>query len=125
MSGIPFQLPDIGLREINGTIYLDDEFLVFEVEDAFIGEFDKEHMVIKVEPAALTDIRLDRGIIRDRLYIRPKKRDLLTVMPGTYSEALPLTMWNTQRRRAEQLVAAVRRRMGSPCAPALHRDASW
>lgn len=110
MSGIPFQLPDIGLREINGTVYLDDEFLVFEVEDAFIGEFDKEHMVIKVEPAALADIRLDRGIIRDRLYIRPKKRDLLTVMPGTYGEALPLKMWNTQRPRAERLVEAVRRR---------------
>lgn len=110
MNGIPFQLPDIGLREIHGTVYLDDEFLVFEVEDAFIGEFDKEHMVIKVEPAALSDIRLDRGIIRDRLYIQPKKRDLLTVMPGTYSQALPLKVWNTQRRRAERLVEAVRRR---------------
>jgi hypothetical protein len=124
MSGIPFQLPDMGLREINGTVYLDDEFLVFEVEDAFIGEFDKEHMVVKVEPAALKDIRLDRGIIRDRLSIRPKKRDLLAVMPGTYGEALPLKMWNTHRRRAEQLVEAVKRRMNAQPTPVLHRDAS-
>jgi hypothetical protein len=111
MNPISFDLPDIGLREISGTLSLDDEFLVFHVQDAFIGEFDKEHMVIKVEPQALQAIRFDRGIIRDRICIQPKKRDLLTVMPGTYAEELQLKIWNTYRADAKPLVEEVQRRM--------------
>lgn len=42
MNGIPFQLPDIGLREIHGTLSLDDEFPIFHVEESLVGEFDKE-----------------------------------------------------------------------------------
>ena len=111
MSSIPFQLPDVGLREISGSVYLDEEFLVFEVQDALLGEFDKEHQVIKIEPRALQEIRLDRGILRDRLYIRPKERDLLAVMPGTYQEELRFKIWNIHRGQAEQLVEEVQRRM--------------
>jgi len=42
MNGIPFQLPDIGLREIHGTLSLDDESLIFHVEESLVGELDKE-----------------------------------------------------------------------------------
>lgn len=111
MERIPFQLPDIGLREIHGKLSLDEEFLVFEVEDALIGEFDKEQSVIKVEPGALREVRLDRGIIRDRISIVPKGDELLTVMPGDYDEELPLKVWKTHRKRAEQLVEDVVQRM--------------
>ena len=107
----PFDLPDIGLREISGTLSVDDEFLVFRVQDALIGEFDKEHFVIKVELRALQAVRFDRGIIRDRMCIRPKKRDLLAAMPGQYAEELQLKMWNIYRKDAEQLVEEVQRRM--------------
>ena len=111
MNSIPFDLPDIGLREISGTLSLDSEFLVFHVQDALVGEFDKEHFVIKVEPQALQAIRFDRGIIRDRMCIRPKKRDLLTAVPGQYADELQLKLWNIYRKDAEQLVEEVQRRM--------------
>ena len=92
MGSVSFQLPDIGLRELHGTLSLDAEFLVFEVEDALVGEFDAERYVVKIEPKALADIRLEEGIIRDQICVRPKKRDLLAVMPGRYAEELPLTI---------------------------------
>ena len=113
MNSIPFELPDIGLREISGTLSLDSEFLVFHVEDALIGEFDKDHFTIQVEPRALANIRLDRGIVRDRICIRPKKRDLLAVMPGQYAEELQLKVWRIHREQAERLVSAVQRRRQS------------
>ena len=84
MNSIPFELPDVGLQEIRGKLYLDQEFLVFEVQVALIGEFNKEFQTIKIEPGALKEIHLDRGVIKDRLCIRPKKSDLLTAMPGEY-----------------------------------------
>lgn len=111
MDPIPFQLPDVGLREFHGTLSIDPEFLVFAVEDALIGEFDKERFVVKVEPKALADIRLEQGIIRDRIYVRPKKRDLLAVMPGRYANELPLTIWSIYRTRANQLIDVVQCRM--------------
>jgi hypothetical protein len=113
MDGIPFQLPDIGLREIHGTVSLDEEFLVFDVEDALVGEFDKEREIIKIEPAALREIRFDRGIIRDRICIRPKRDDLLVAMPGEYEKELQLKVWRTKRDDAERLVEAVAQRMAT------------
>ena len=115
MHPIPFQLPDLnsGFTEVKGVLYLDDEFLVFRVETALLGEFDKEHQVIKIEPRALDEIRLEPGIFRDRLCVRPKKRELLTAMPGTYETELVLKIWNRHRARAEHLVADVRRRRGA------------
>jgi hypothetical protein len=117
MDPIPFQLPDIGLREFHGTLSLDSEFLVFEVEDALVGEFDAERFVVKIEPKALVDIRLEQGIIRDQICIRPKKRDLLAVMPGQYADELPLTIWNIYRGSARELVDTVQRRMNDAPVP--------
>ena len=110
MSSIPFQLPDVGLREIAGKLYLDEDFLTFYVEDALVGEFDKEQHVIKVEPSALQEVWLDHGVVQDRLYIRPKRDDLLKAMPGQYSGELCLKIWRKHRSRAEALVEELRQR---------------
>ena len=110
MSRIPFQLPDVGLREIRGKIFLDEEFLVFEVEDALMGEFDKEFQVIKVEPKALEEITLNRGFFRDQLLIRPKQHDLWRAMPGKYGTELMLKIWRKYRGPVEALVEEVKRR---------------
>lgn len=110
MNSIPFRLPDVGLREISGVVYLDQEFLVLEVEDALLGEVDREEQTVKVEPSAVQEIRLDRSVLGDKLCIRPKKRDLLRVMPGTYTDELCLKLRKKYRERAEQLVDDVRRR---------------
>lgn len=108
-TSIPFKLPDVGMREISGEVYVEDEtFLVFAVEDALIGEFDRERQVIKVELRALDDLYLERGTFSDRLCIRPKKRDLLQVMPGKHERELKLKLRKKYRDEAARLVDGVK-----------------
>ena len=111
MRSIPFRLPDTdaGLTEIKGLLYLDDEFLVLEIETALLGEFRREQQVVKVEPAALEEVHLEHGVFRDRLRIRPRKRELLRVVPGKHLGELQLKIWKKYREPAERLVEAVRR----------------
>ena len=110
MRSLPFQLPDQFLREFKGRIYLEERFLVLEIEDSLIGEFDKEIRVVKIEPAALREIRLDRGIIRDRICMTPKNRQSLEDVPGFDSLEAQLKIWKKYRRESEELVEEVRRR---------------
>lgn len=112
MSGIPFTLPDIGLREIKGKIFMDEAYLILDVEDAFMGEFDKDHQVIKIEPGALKEIRLERGLFRDHLCLRPKNEELLRTIPGSFGVEVPLRIWKTHRRRTEELIDELARRRG-------------
>lgn len=111
MDPIAFELMDIGLREISGKVYLDDEFLVFDLQDALVGEFDKEYRTIKIEPAALEMVYIDRGVIRDRLCIRPKTSELLEAMPGSHGAEVCLKIWRTARKKAEALVGILIQRM--------------
>lgn len=110
---LPVHLPDLhgGLTELKGVLYLEDEFLVLEIDTLLLGEFSQEEQVIKIEPAALADVRLDRGLVRDRLCLRPKKRTLLEAVPGKHRGGeVQLRVWRTRRAQAEQLVEQVRRR---------------
>ncbi|MGI9174834.1 MAG: hypothetical protein ACR2GR_05910 [Rhodothermales bacterium] len=116
LRSIPFRLPeaDHGLTEITGLLYLDDEFLTFDVQTGLPGGSQKELQVIKVELAALAALRLDRGTLGDRLCIRPKTSDLLDAMPGTHQEELKLKLRKRHRADAEQPVYEVRRLQRMP-----------
>lgn len=105
MSPVPFRVPDVGLREIKGYLYLeDDEFLVFDVENALVGEFDTKRHVIKVAPRALKEVELSKGRFRDRLHIRPKTRDLLEAMPGSFTDELKLKIRTKHRDQLARLM---------------------
>lgn len=108
---VPFDLPDDGLIEIKGEAYLEGEFLVLVVTSSLMGEFNKDQQIIKIEPNALVEVRLERGIVRDKIYLRPKKRELLEVVPGTYETGLRLKVWKKHRRTAEALVDELERRL--------------
>ena len=102
---IPFRGPDVGLRKVKGTLYLErDEFLVFNVENALIGDIDSKRELIKVAPRALKNVRLDERRSHDRLYIRPKSPDLLEAMPGSYKNELELKIDRKYRDYVERLV---------------------
>ncbi len=113
-SSIPFRLPDtnLGITENKGRLYLDEEFLVFEVSSSLSGLTNKKQQTVKIEPGALEEIRLDRGLFKDRLLIRPKNRELFRVMPGMYQDkdTLTMTIWKKYRADAEHLVDEVQRR---------------
>ena len=109
--GVPFQLPDLqwGWKEVRGVLHLDGELLVFEVGVGLPGGAERDRQVIKVEPRVLEEVRFERGLLRDRVCVRPKKPDLLAAMPGTYKEALALSVRKRHRADAERLVYEVER----------------
>jgi hypothetical protein len=108
MNRIEFTLPDVGLREIRGMVYLEDGYLVLKVEDALMGEFDVDEHIIKVEPQALKYVRMRTGLLRDRLVIKPKRAKLLDLVPGKHTSTLELRVRRRDRENLEDLVEAFR-----------------
>ena len=109
---IPFQLPDanLGFTEIKGLVYLEDDYLVFEVGTGISGGAKKKRHTIKIELRALHAIRFEPGAFRDHLFVRPKERDLFRAMPGMYrdKDELKLILKKKHRDEAEDLVDAAR-----------------
>ncbi|MBO6575022.1 MAG: hypothetical protein JJ896_06395 [Rhodothermales bacterium] len=113
IPAIDFTLPDIhgGFTEIEGAVYLDEEFLVLDLEEAQFGGLRKKDRIIKIEPAALSSITMRRGLVRDRICIRPKKDALLQAVPGTHRGEVQLRVWRPRRLDTKKLIQEVRRRM--------------
>jgi hypothetical protein len=110
---VPFTLPDIhgGFTEIKGAVYLDEEFVVFDLEIAVMGGLSKKQRTIKIEPTALASISIRNGLVRDKICARPKTVDLLGAMPGNHLGEVCLRVWRTRREDAQNLVQAVQDRM--------------
>lgn len=109
-SRIPFSGGDVGLREIKGHLYLEDEeFLVLDVENTLMGEFDARKHLIKVAPRALANVRLEAGRFKDRFYVRPRGRDLLEAMPGSRGDELELKIPRKYRDDMERMVYEITR----------------
>lgn len=107
MTRIPFTLPDVGLREIEGMVWVDDEFLVIQLTNKLLGLVDEETDVIKIEPTAIQDIRIQRRAFKDRLVITPKKHELLDIVPGKHANDVQLRIWKRHRQNLDRLVLEV------------------
>lgn len=104
MNRISFTLPDVGLREIKGLAYVEDDYLVLRVENALLGLIDQEAEVVKIEPSALQSVEHRRGIFRDRLVLRPKQPTLLDVIPGDHVTSVELRVPRKERPILEALL---------------------
>lgn len=113
LNSIPFSLPSTSrdFAEIGGIVYLDDEFLVFEMQSGLPSGSRRNDQIVKIEPTALADIHLDRALLKDVLYIRPKKEQLLDIIPGDRVDALRLKINNTYRADVQLLVSDVLKRI--------------
>lgn len=119
MIRVPFTLPDVGLREIEGMVGVEDGFVTIELTNKLLGLIDEDREIIKIEPGALREVRLQRRPFKDRLILAPKKRDLLDLIPGKHPTDIQLRIWRTSRRDTEQLLVAIealRLRSGSESA---------
>lgn len=112
MTRIPFELPDVGLREIKGLLSTEDEFLVLELENAFLGEWDKDYETVKIELGALEEVRIEQRVARVWLVLRPKRADLLRALPGKHVREVRLKMWRTRYRALRELVRQIEYRVG-------------
>ena len=105
MNRIEFTLPDVGLREIEGFVWIEDGYLILEVTDKLLGLVDADSNLIKIEPNALTDLHIKYRPFKDRLVLSPKKVDLLEAVPGKHASNVQLKIWKTKRKQVMELVA--------------------
>ncbi len=118
-ESVPFRLrdTDMGMTENRGLLYLDDEFLVFDLQEGIAGLTRQHNQTIKIEPAALVSVRLERGMLNDVLHIRPRKDTLLEALPGEHVLEVQLKISRRHRKAAEWLASGIRLRL-----QAHHRD---
>ncbi len=109
---VPFRLPSIhaGLTEVGGVLYIEDDFLIFEVAYGIPGASSKERRVVKLEMNALHKIALQQGVLNDKLEVHSGNPELLRVMPGSHETMLRLTVPRKHRHRAAALVYDIRKK---------------
>lgn len=108
MDRTPFKLPDNGLDEVYGFVYLDDEFLVIDLRTSMAG-IGKEHReLIKLAPNALAEIRFTTGLFHDKLHIQPNRFDLLDMVPGKHEREVALRIPRKHRTLAEDLAEDIK-----------------
>lgn len=106
-GSVPFSLPstNMGFTEHEGLLYLEGEFLVFDLQSGIAGGQKEDRHIIKVEPAALHDIQVKPGTVGDSLLIWPKKSTLLKAIPGSHAEGrIKLSVKRKYRDALEHLV---------------------
>ncbi len=110
MESVPFQLPDtnMGLTENSGRLYLEEEFLVFDLLSGISGVKKGENKIVKIETKALVDVWLKHGSRKDTLFIRPKKSKLLMAIPGNHKSEVKLKIAKRDRRATESLAARLK-----------------
>ena len=108
MNRIAFTLPDNGLREIEGLVWIEDGFLMIEVKNKLLGLIDEDTNLIKIEPGALGDVYIKRRPFKDRMVLVPRKRELLDAMPGKHVNEVSLKIWNRRRSQVLEMVAELR-----------------
>lgn len=108
-ASIPFTLgsTDLGLTEHAGLIYLEDEFLVFEIQSGISGGRKSDRQVIKIETKALRTIEISQGMRTDKLSVYPKKSALLDAVPGDHREKVVLNVPKRYRDQLEKLTGKV------------------
>lgn len=107
---VPFKISDVhgGLSEANGTMYLENEFLVLEYRIEVIGMFKRPPETIKIELGVVSDIELKTGLFRDKLRILPRKLSVLDAVPGKNREVVTLKTKKKFRGVAKRLVNEIR-----------------
>lgn len=77
---------------------------MIDVTDSLMGEWDKEHQLIKIEYDALNDIGIQRHLFYDALIVRPKQSVLLDLIPGDNTFDVAFRVWRIHRKKLERLL---------------------
>lgn len=106
MLRVPFTLPDVGLDEVKGFVYLENGYLVLSLQKVTLGMVEQEPEIFKIEPGALHDVSVKHGLFRDKLVVAPKTMELLDAVPGDHRAAVELRVKRKYRADLEKLEAA-------------------
>ncbi len=104
---IPFEYDVDDLNEAAGFLYLEDDFLVFELQVLALGLVKRESEIIKAERSVIEDIEVRKGLIKDRLVVSSHSIKLLKAIPGRHATEIVLKIKKKHRREAEEFVDRV------------------
>jgi hypothetical protein len=106
MLSVPFQIREVhgGLTEGHGVAYVDDEFLVLEVQTAFLGLFKKEPQTYRIDLTDLESVRYKKGLWKDKLRLRTLPLDVLDAVPGVQRGELCLLFARKDRAALDVLL---------------------
>ena len=109
---VPFSISTDGLDEITGFAYLEGEFLVLDVNVAFLGLGSKQKERVKVAPSALARIEAQKRIGgRVRLVLHPSTPDLYDAVPGPHKGLIKLNVPRKHREDARALAVELEGRL--------------
>lgn len=109
LPALPFEIRAVhaGFSRASGMLSFDGDFVVLDVQVTALGFVKHEPFQVRVERSVIRDARLARRLRRDRLYLTPKKFELLAAMPGRHRDDLRLDVRSEHRDLAERVVAAL------------------
>jgi len=107
---VPFKISEVhgGLSEANGTMYLEDEFLVLEYRIEVVGMFKQPTETIKIELGVISDMEFKTGLFGDKIRLLPRKLSVLDAVPGKNKEVVTLKTKKKFRSIARRLVNEIR-----------------
>lgn len=110
MDSIPFEISDDHGHKITGLMLLEEEYLVFEIQVLEWSISRLPTQIVKAELAVVNHIWFKQGIFKDRIFVVPKRSELLEAIPGTHKGEIRLKVAKRYREQAQQFVAEVLQR---------------
>lgn len=106
MQTVPFSTGDVhgGFSEARGTICLEHDEIVIEVEVSLLSMFKQDSQTFRFDMTDLEEIRHKRGVVRDTLRIRTRPMDRVTRIPGATDGSLTLHVKRRHRDAVDRLL---------------------
>jgi hypothetical protein len=109
IPGIPFSLPDVGVAEVKGVLYLESDYLMLEVVSGLPGVTRSRTRRVEVAIEAIGHIRFEKGLRKDSIFLDCGE-ELLDVIPGRHAGELRMRVSRRHRPDASLLVKVVEER---------------
>jgi hypothetical protein len=106
MKSIPFATGDVhgGFSEGRGTICIDGDEVVLELQVKFLSLFERAAETHRFELTDLEEVRHQRGLLNDKLTIRTNPMDIVSSLPGAANGALALKVKRRHRADVDRLI---------------------
>jgi hypothetical protein len=107
---------------VSGLLFLEEEFVVLEIQVVNFGLIKKQPEKVKAEYALVDSIRFEPGLFSDRIIIVPKKVEVLDAVPGSYKGEIVLKIEKRYRDDARRVVTETERRRDAQAEARAYRE---
>lgn len=106
MQSVPFKIDEVhgGFTEAGGCVYIEGEDLVFEVETALMGMWNRKAKVYRIDLTDLEEVGYKRSPLGHKLTFRTRPLDIISDLPGTKEGVLTLNIKRKDRAAMDVLL---------------------